>query len=476
MSSLEQAFDSTAFRELGHRLVDRLADHLQVTQQANENRVISWQDPAESLACWENLDRSDDVMDLFEQVIQQSIHLHHPRYVGHQISPALPVSALAGLLVDLLNNGMGVYEMGMAGTAIEHVVVKLTARQLGFPTTAGGFLTSGGSLANLTGLLAARQSRLQDGGDDSSLAVMVSAEAHHCVLRAATIMGLGEEGIVQVPSNAKYQMEVDQLERLHQEAAGRGYEVMAIVGNACTTSTGSFDDLAAIGAYCQRHRLWFHVDGAHGAAMAFSEKYCDKLAGIELADSVTLDFHKMLLTPALLSALIFREESNSFDTFRQTADYLWSQNAGRDEAEWFSLAKRTFECTKSMMGLKIYSLLKAHGVEILDENVTRLVDLTRQFARLIEQHASFEIAVQPEANIVCFRYVADVPSSDLSRLNEKIRESVTQQGRFFIVQTTLQDEVWLRTTLANPLTTKQDLEELLEHIDQSANCLLSRLP
>lgn len=167
MSSLAEAFDSEHFRELGHRLIDRLADHLQSVQQPNNDRVIPWQQPHESLAKWSHLERSDDVMDVFDQVIDNSIHLHHPRFLGHQISPPLPIAALASLVVDLLNNGMGVYEMGIAGTAIEQVVIKATARQLGFPTTAGGFLTSGGSLANLTGLLAARQQRLQRAAEEA---------------------------------------------------------------------------------------------------------------------------------------------------------------------------------------------------------------------------------------------------------------------------------------------------------------------
>ena len=460
-SSLEQAFDPEQFRKLGHDVVDRLADHLTHWLDRKPDEAIPWESPASSLERWSDL-APIEMQTLFESVIDHSVKLHHPRFMGHQISPSLPIAAVAGLVTDLLNNGMGVYEMGIAGTAIENTVVKATAAKLGFNEGADGFLTSGGSLANLTALVAAFE-QLPTTTAASQVAILVSEQAHYCVTRSAHLLGVEPGGIIRVATNDRYQMDLGAMRDACSRAEDAGRKIMAVVGSACSTSTGSFDDLTGIGEFCRAKGFWFHVDGAHGAAMAFSEKYRYKVAGIELADSVAMDFHKMLLTPAIISALIFRDEQKSYQSFRQKADYLWSQSS--EDHEWFNLAKRTFECTKSMMGLKVYSIIRAHGFEVFDESVTRVVDLAQAFGTLIEERQDFALAVSPETNIVCFRYAPEDQQA-LSRINQEIRQQLLEEGRHYIVQTTLEGETWLRTTLANPMTELRDLNDLLERIEQ----------
>ena len=460
-SSLEQAFDPEQFRKLGHDGGDRLADHRTHWRDRKPDEAIPWESPASSLERWSDL-APIEMQTLFESVIDHSVKLHHPRFMGHQISPSLPIAAVAGLVTDLLNNGMGVYEMGIAGTAIENTVVKATAAKLGFDEGADGFLTSGGSLANLTALVAAFEP-LPTTTAPAQVAILVSEQAHYCVTRSAHLLGVEPGGIIRVTTNDRYQMDLGAMRDACSRAEDTGRKIMAVVGSACSTSTGSFDDLTGIGEFCRAKGIWFHVDGAHGAAMAFSEKYRHKVAGIELADSVAMDFHKMLLTPAIISALIFREEQKSYQSFRQKADYLWSQSS--EDHEWFNLAKRTFECTKSMMGLKVYSIIRAHGFEVFDESVTRVVDLAQAFGTLIEERQDFALAVSPETNIVCFRYAPEDQQA-LSRINQEIRQQLLEEGRHYIVQTTLEGETWLRTTLANPMTELRDLNDLLERIEQ----------
>ena len=460
-SSLEQAFDPEQFRKLGHDVVDRLADRLTHWLDRKPDEAIPWESPASSLERWSDL-APIEMQTLFESVIDHSVKLHHPRFMGHQISPSLPIAAVAGLVTDLLNNGMGVYEMGIAGTAIENTVVKATAAKLGFDEGADGFLTSGGSLANLTALVAAFE-QLPTTTDPAQVAILVSEQAHYCVTRSAHLLGVEPGGIIRVTTNDRYQMDLGAMRNACSRAEDAGQKIMVVVGSACSTSTGSFDDLTGIGEFCRAKGIWFHVDGAHGAAMAFSEKYRHKVAGIEFADSVAMDFHKMLLTPAIISALIFRDEQKSYQSFRQKADYLWSQSS--EDHEWFNLAKRTFECTKSMMGLKVYSIIRAHGFEVFDESVTRVVDLAQAFGTLIQERQDFALAVSPETNIVCFRYAPE-DQQELSRVNQEIRQQLLEEGRHYIVQTTLEGETWLRTTLANPMTELRDLNDLLERIEQ----------
>lgn len=466
-----KAYDPDHFRQQAYQLVNLLADYLDKMQyQANTEKAIHWEFPDESFNRWaDHFTESpdDDWLPFFEQVLKKSVHVHHPKYMGHQMSPTAPVAALAGLLSDFLNNGMGVYEMGVVSTTLERIVIKKVAESMGLNEQAGGFLTSGGTLGNLTALLCARSVKAPDNiwkaGGGTQLALMVSEQAHYCVDRAARIMGWGEEGIIKIPVNERFQMRTDLLGDYLEQARLSGRKVIAVVGSACTTSTGSFDDLEAIGQFCQQNDLWFHIDGAHGAAAIFSPKYKKLVNGLEMADSVVMDFHKMLLTPSITTALVFKKEDHSFQTFAQKAQYLWN---AEEDREWFNMAKRTFECTKHMMSIKVYSILKAHGTELWEQYVTKVIDTGIRFGKLVRQHAQFELAVEPECNIVCFRYVpeAGMQVSALNELNENIRQALLEEGEYYIVKTNLHGALWLRCTFTNPFTEEEELEGLLNRI------------
>ncbi|MBX2872603.1 MAG: aminotransferase class V-fold PLP-dependent enzyme [Saprospiraceae bacterium] len=469
-SLLQTAYDPEAFRSMGYQLIDELADYLATCQAGGEGMPANpWIKPDAAKQRWSPaLDKVGSVssLQILSDTLKEGVHLHHPKYMGHQISPPIPITALAGLVSDWMNNGMGVYEMGVPGSTMEHLVIKKVSKHMGFSEAADGFITSGGTLANTTALLAARsikaRQRVWTEGHKEPLALMVSEAAHYCVDRAVKIMGWGETGIIKVPVNDRYQMDTGQLEHLYQSATEAGTQVIAVVGSACSTATGSFDDLEAIATFCQQYDLWFHVDGAHGAALAFSGKYKDRVKGIELADSVAMDFHKMLLTPSITTALIFKEGTHSYQTFSQRADYLFEQA----DPEWFNFAKRTFECTKLMLGLKAFMTLSQYGVELWDEAVTAVMDLSQAFGEMIRNHPAFELAVEPACNIVCFRYKGnDLSVAEQNQLNEQIRQALLEDGEFYIVKTWLGEGLWLRTTLANPLSTTKELQGLLGKIE-----------
>lgn len=467
---IKQAYSPDTFRQQAHDLVDTLADYLSATQNQQSETVIPFRSPEENLLFWQDdfAQGAGDAHSYFEEVIRQSIHIHHPRYMGHQVSPPLPIAALAGLLTGLLNNGMAVYEMGLVSNPLERIISDLLAQKIGFSEKSGGFLTSGGTLANLTALLAARATKalsdVWEEGTSNHLAVMVSEEAHYCIDRAARIMGLGSKGIIKVPTNERFQMQTTLLEEYYQKAKEAGLTVIAVIGSACSTSTGSYDDLPAIADFCQQNNLWFHVDGAHGGAVVFSQKYKYLVKGLERADSVVIDWHKMLMTPALSTSLIFKNGGDAFKTFHQKAQYLW---ANQGSQEWFNSGKRTFECTKLMMSVKIYAILKIYGESIFAENIDTLHDLAQDFVQLLRNNPSFELAVVPQSNIVCFRYIGqEINPEKHNTINAEIRQKLLEDGRFYIVQTTLREKLYLRVSLMNPLTTLNDLSELLAVIEK----------
>lgn len=463
-SLLQQAYDPESFRQQGHQLVDQLADFLSRNISGEERTVIPWRAPEAELSFWKGwLDKPEERPDFFQTVLDHSTRVHHPRCMGHQVVAPAPLAALAGMVSDILNNGMAVYEMGMVSTPMEEVVVRTATDAFGWGERAGGHLTSGGTLANLTALLAARRAKSPQDvwleGPGEPLALMVSEEAHYCIDRAARIMGWGSEGIIKVPADERFRMRTDLLETIFQEETRKGKRIIAVVGSACSTSTGSYDDLEAIAAFCKAKDLWMHIDGAHGAAVAFSPAYRHLIRGIEMADSVAMDFHKMLLAPTLTTGLFFRDRAYSFATFSQEAAYLFQQ-AG--EEEWYNSGKRTFECTKLMMSLKVFALLQAYGTGVWDEYVTRCYDLAQRFADMIRSRENWELALEPSSNIICFRYLGG------RKDNALLRKELIEEGLFYIVQTKLRGEVFLRTTLASPFTTEKDLEALLLRLEELA--------
>ncbi|WP_108869251.1 pyridoxal phosphate-dependent decarboxylase family protein [Aquimarina aquimarini] len=471
---LEKAYDPTDFRKIGHQVVDLLADHLEKVQNDKEHPVLAYKDPEEELTYWQDDFSSDsDILDVFKNILDHSIQVHHPRYIGHQVAVPALISSLAGMMSDMLSNGTGVYEMGMASNAIEKIVTDLLARKIGFDMPSSGFLTSGGTLANLTALLAARRaiapSSVWENGHKEKLAVLVSEEAHYCIDRAARIIGLGSDGIIKIPVDSNYKMNTRLLDHYYDKAISEGFCVIALVGCACSTATGSYDDLETLADFANQHNIWFHVDGAHGGGVVFSKKYQHLAKGIEKADSVVIDFHKMLMTPALNTALIFKKEENAYQTFAQKAQYLWDSQHTR---EWYNSGKRTFECTKLMMSIKIYTILKAYGEEVFEKNIDCLYDQAAVFAEMIKERPSFELAHAPEANIINFRYIK-VALENINALNNAIRKQLVASGKFYIVQTTIEEDRYLRTTIMNPLTQKEDLKALLDEIEDIALNLLN---
>lgn len=454
-------------------MIDQLADHLDNTLNEKNDKVIHWNLPEDEYVFWKEFLAEGDQKQLFPEILKHTTHVHNPKYMGHQVSPPVPLGALGGLISSLLNNGMAIYEMGMAPSAIERVVTEFICTKIGYDNTSRGFLTSGGTLANLTALLSARKSIVKhdvwNKGSNQDLGIMVSEEAHYCVARAAKIMGLGEKGIIKIPATSTFSMDVSFLEEYYQKAKEDGITVFAIIGSAPSTATGVYDDLERIATFAKKHNVWFHVDGAHGGAAIFSAKYSHTVRGIAQADSVVIDGHKMMMMPTITTALLFKDGNDSYATFSQKADYLLDTS---EDEDWYNLAKRTFECTKTMMSIQWYALLKTYGEGIFDAYLTTLYDLGHHFADMITNDPYLELAVKPMSNIVCFRYIATSEADvNLNHINKQIRQKLLEEGEFYIVQTNLKGKHYLRTTIMNPFTTRGHFRQLLDRVKEEGKSL-----
>jgi L-2,4-diaminobutyrate decarboxylase len=473
---MEEIFSNKAFRQKGHELIEILADYLEDVTKLKQ--AIPWQKPEESLAFWEqflDFEGEKSPIALMQEVLARSVKIHHPRYMGHQVGMVSPTAALAGLFTGLINNGMAVYEMGISGVPLEVIICRKFAQLFGLPDGAQGFMTSGGTLANVTAMLTARQIQAKRdvwtlGQQGQKMAIMVSQQAHYCMSRAAQIMGWGEDGIIKIPCDQEFRIRTDLLEDYFQSAQKDGIQVIALVGSACTTAVGAFDDLKALGDFAAQKEIWFHVDAAHGGPAILSHKYKSLLNGIEKADSITIDFHKMMMVPALCSALIYRNNWQSAQTFAQKAEYLLSQ----DETLWHNPAARTFECSKLMMSVKVAAIIQEYGLEKIGSYVQTCFDNGQILANMIAKSPDFELATQPQCNIVCFRFVGQNQNKNdemLNDLNEKIREQLLEKGEFYVLRTIIEKQVFLRVSLMNVFSGEKEFQALLEQIRAIASLI-----
>ena len=462
------AYSPESFKNKAEKVLELLVEYLRINTSGKGKTVLPNTAPEETYDLWDEIDSKGNStgIEMLEKLLEQSQHIHHKRYIGHQVTPPLPDSAIDGMVTALLNNSTAVYEMSPVDTIMQKKVIEWMCKKIGYSLNSDGVLTSGGTLGNLTALLAARQVKGEKvwskGVEGQKLAVLVSELSHYSIERAVGIMGMGTDAVFKLPVDDKSKIDNEKVQSVYDKALSEGYKVIALVANAGSTVTGCHDDFMFLADFCEKNDLWFHVDGAHGASALVSGKYKSLLEGIEKADSVVWDMHKMMLMPALVTGVLFKNGENTYKTFLQEASYLFK---GDSYSEWYNYAHRTLECTKDMMGMRPYFALQIYGEEFFETYIDYVYTLTREFADTITSSNDFELAVEPESNIICFRYIGDENSDEGQK---KIREQILESEQYYIVQTNYKGKVYLRCTIINPLTTIEDLSGLLEFVRRLA--------
>ncbi len=408
-----------------------------------------------------------------EEYLRYSARLHSPAFIGHQTAaPDMP-AAVADLIHGAINNPMAVYEMGPSAVAVEFALLNWMITKVGWqpqpqPGASGvsahaaGVLTHGGSLANLTGLLAARARTAPEAwreGVPADLAVLVPENSHYSIARAVAILGLGERSIVRMETDERGVVRPERLDAALAQVRNEGRRCMAVVANACATATGLHDPLAAIGEFCAANGLWFHVDACHGASALLSPRYRGRLEGIGLADSLVWDAHKMLQTSSLCAALLVRDARDFEGAFHQEASYLFYGS----NADGIDFARRAIECTKAGLGLKVFLNLAMRGEAGLGEFVESRYRLTHEFWQRLRGRAGFDCPYEPESNILCFRYGED------DALQIAIRDRLLRSGRFHMTSAVVGGNRYLRLTVINPHTDLATLSALADAIEEIAS-------
>ncbi|MFI8416307.1 pyridoxal phosphate-dependent decarboxylase family protein [Serratia sp. NPDC078593] len=419
-----------------------------------------------------------------EYFLKDSLSVHHPQCVAHLHCPSLVISQAAEVLINATNQSMDSWDQSPSATLIEMKLIEWLRTQVGYQPGDAGVFTSGGTQSNLMGLMLARDaffarqghSVQQDGlvGNLRKIKVLCSENAHFSVQKNMALLGLGYQSVTLVKTDRFARMDVHDLAEKVAQAQANGEQILAIVATAGTTDAGAIDPLRAIASVAAEHQIWLHVDAAWGGALLLSEKYRDYLDGIELVDSVTLDFHKQFFQTISCGAFLLKE-ARHYELMRYQAAYL---NSEFDEAQGVpNLVSKSLQTTRRFDALKLWMGLEAlgqkHYAEIIDHGVT----LSREVAAYVTDQADFELVMQPQLASVLFRYRPEQPTQHsegaVALLNQKIGDALLASGRANVGVTEFNGVTCLKLTLLNPTVSLEDVKVLLMLVERTAKEILA---
>lgn len=475
------AIDPDAFRQLGYRAVDLATEYLADMRQRSvftpmlpdERRVLLEQPLSDG-----GVD-PDEILDRFvELVLPHPMGNGHPRFFGWANSPPSPIGAIAELLAGAL--GPSCAGGDHAAIYLERCVVRWLMELVGFPVEGSmGILVSGGSMASLTCLAAARQRAIAATGHDvradglqgwpSQLTLYLSTESHTTLRKAAELLGLGSAAVRTVPVDDAFRIDVAALRAAIRADRAAGRQPFCVVASAGTVSTGAIDPFSAIADLCAEEGMWIHVDSAIGAVGILDQALTPRYAGMERADSLALDPHKWLSVPMECGCALVRDGQLLRDTFSLVPPYVRTEEGkGFGGLPWY--AEYGFQQSRGFRALKVWMTLLQAGRNGLAAMIARHNALARHLAATVDAAPDLERAAPVELSIVCFRYVPpdlDLNHEELDALNKAIMEEVQAGGAAFLTQAVLHGRFVLRANVFHYATTAEDVDALVEVVQRT---------
>jgi aromatic-L-amino-acid decarboxylase len=396
------------------------------------------------------------------------MYVGHPGFLAYVCGAGTVPGAAADLFAAALNPNLGGYRLSPGATEIELHLGRWMARECGLPPGSGGYVLSGGAMANLVPLKAARDAAAGPGiraeglRGVPQLTMYASSEAHVVIRRAADVLGLGEDAVREIPVDEGLRMRTDLLEEAIERDLTGGARPAAVIATAGTTATGAIDPLPEIAELCERHGLWLHVDGAYGGPAVLADDLRPLLAGMERADSIAVDPHKWLYAPVQVSLLLVRDMQRLADSYSTEASYTW---IAEEERRGVDLSQLGPQFSRGFAALKVWLALLAHGRAAFARRISHDAALARYLGELVEAHPDFELMTEPSLSICCFRYAPPPLRDDdeaLNRLNEQVMTAIHRDGRVYCSNAVLGGRFCLRACIVNFRTEAEQLELLLE--------------
>jgi aromatic-L-amino-acid/L-tryptophan decarboxylase len=469
------------FRDLGHRVVDLLADYL---EHIEEKPVFPNVDPkmltklfAEPLP--QDPSPAGKVLsELEEKLLPYCTHVGHPGYMGLITPSPNPVGIIGDFICSALNQNIGAFAIGPAAVAMERRTVRWLTELVGYGENAGGNLTSGGMMANFIGLKLARDSvsgdRIQQEGVQERWAVYTSEERHVSVDKAVDAVGLGRAALRALPTDSEFRVRLDALESAIAEDRKRGIRPMCIVGIFGSTNTGAIDPVRELRAIADREGIWLHADAAYGGGMLLSHAWpmCDQ--GLELADSVTIDPHKWFYAPLDAGAILVKDDRRLTASFGLKPSYLTDEFDRTNERYQYYV--HSFEQSRRFRGLKVWMSFKRYGANQIGEWIDNNVRQAKHLYSLVVKHPEFEPASEPPLSAICIRFRgADLDEAQSKELHAEVAKRVEQSGKFWFSTTELKGKMWFRICPVNFRTRTEHMDQLLTILDLECHSVLQSM-
>ena len=471
-------FDSATRRQLGNRLIAQIDDFFAslpdraVQVPADQRTYVPLHTPLPE----EDEDPGKVLDEVCREMIDKGFHVPAANYFGLMNPTPTYMGVLAETLVAALNPQLATLARPQLASKIELETIRWIGERVGWPGEFNGTFTSGGNEANFSGLalaLAARFPKVVEDGVSSLGAQPVlyaSAEAHHSLDKSCGLLGIGRKALRRIAVNERAQLDPEKLQQVIEEDLSAGRKPFCVVGTAGTTNSGAVDDLTAISEICRKSDLWFHVDGAYGAAAIFSDYHRDLVDGLELADSITIDPHKWLAMPFAAGVILTRHSEVLERAFSVAAPYM-------PVARGTSLpdnSRISTQWTRRMNSLKLWLTLRVHGRKAYEELIDRQLKLAQSFAEWVRRSDHFELAMAPALPIVTFRIHSSGNADDLVSLHSWIVDEVTRDGRRWISQTVVNGRSVLRMMIISYLTDERHLNALEAALTTAAKKLILR--
>ncbi|MFB7735171.1 lysine decarboxylase DesA [Streptomyces sp. NPDC056112] len=399
--------------------------------------------------------------ELEEVYLQDAVYFHHPRYLAHLNCPVVIPAVLGEAILSAVNSSLDTWDQSAGGTLIERKLIDWTAARIGLGPDADGVFTSGGTQSNLQALLLAREEAKSDAL--SKLRILTSEASHFSVRKSARLLGLGPESVVCVPVDHDQRMQTLTLAHELERCRRDGLVPMAVVATAGTTDFGSVDPLPGIAELCERFGTWLHVDAAYGCGLLVSPTRRDLLAGIERADSVTVDYHKSFFQPVSSSAVLVRDASVlRHATYH--ADYLNPRRAVTERIP--NQVDKSLQTTRRFDALKLWMTLRVMGADGVGQLFDEVCDLATAGWKLLASDPRFDVVVEPALSTLVFRYIpaAVTDPAEIDRANLYARKALFASGAAAVAGTKVAGRHYLKFTLLNPETTTDDLTAVLDLI------------
>jgi len=441
-------------RRLGHVLADRATDYL---SDLGQRRVARRHDSQTlKLQVQEPLPRAplgvEASLDLFfDQFMPSATLVNHPRFFAYIPGPGSFIGALGEWAAAITNCFVGTWLGGASMAQLELQTIDWLREAMGLPEPCEGIVTSGGSMANLSGIAAARSNACAP--TDATLTLYTSCQAHYSIDKSAKLLGFPQENIRSVATDASQRLCVDALMSAIEKDRACGRTPFLVCATAGTTNTGAIDPLQEIADLCERQDLWLHVDAAYGGAVALLEEERSKLAGIERADSITLDPHKWLYTPFDCGCLLTRRVDALVNAF--TAEGSYMQDVPREEVNFF---ERGPELSRGNRALKLWLLLRSVGIDTIAAAIGKDLQFCRLARELLAADPRVHIITEPSLSIFTFAIEGG------ESVNRDLFERILEDGYLMLSTTQVAGEYVLRLCFANHRTTEDDVRSSMQRI------------